>query len=114
MPYDKRLTALARENRKNPTPAEQKMWREILSRHQLADYKFTRQKPIENFIVDFYCAELRWVIETDGDSHMEQVEYDERRTALLQQHGLTIIRYDNRDVLNNIEGVYADLVARLK
>jgi very-short-patch-repair endonuclease len=112
--YDKKLTELARKNRKNPTPAEQKMWREILSRHQFSDYKFTRQKPINNFIVDFYCAKLSWVIEIDGDSHAEQIEYDERRTALLQLHGLTIIRYDNRDVLNNIDGVYADLVDRLK
>jgi very-short-patch-repair endonuclease len=112
--YDKKLTELVRKNRKNTTPAEQKMWREILSRHQFSDYKFTRQKPINNFIVDFYCAKLSWVIEIDGDSHAEQIEYDERRTALLQLHGLTIIRYDNRDVLNNIDGVYADLVDRLK
>lgn len=114
LPYDKKLTVLARENRKNPTPAEQKMWREILSRHQFSNYKFTRQKPINNFIVDFYCAELSWAIEIDGDSHAVQIEYDERRTALLQLHGLTIFRYDNRDVLNNIDGIYADLIERLK
>ena len=113
LPYDKKLTALARKNRKNPTFAEQKIWLEVLSRRQFSAYKFLRQKPIEHFIVDFYCAELRWVIEIDGDSHAEQVEYDENRTSLLQQHGLTMIRYANRDVLNNIEGVYDDLVKRL-
>ena len=113
LPYDKNLTALARENRKNPTPAELKMWREVLSRRQFESYKFLRQKPIESFIVDFYCAELAWVIEIDGDSHAEQQGYDERRSALLQQHGLTVIRYDNRDVLSNITGVYDDLVRRL-
>jgi very-short-patch-repair endonuclease len=113
LPYDKKLTALARENRKNPTPAEQKMWLEILSRRRFLEYKFLRQKPIEHFIVDFYCAELGWVIEIDGDSHAEQTAYDDKRTSLLQQHGLVVIRYDNRDVLNNIEGVYNDLLKRL-
>jgi very-short-patch-repair endonuclease len=113
LPYDKRLTALARENRKNPTPAESKVWFEILSRHQFAEYKFTRQKPIEHFIVDFYCAKLGWVIEIDGDSHAMQPSYDERRTVLLQQHGLSVIRYDNGEVLNNIAGVHDDLIRRL-
>jgi very-short-patch-repair endonuclease len=113
LPYDKELTLLARENRQNPAPAEQKMWREIFSRRQFSGYKFLRQKPIEHFIVDFYCAELAWVIEIDGDSHAEQARYDERRTTVLQQYGLTVIRYDNHDVLNNITGVYDDLVGRL-
>jgi very-short-patch-repair endonuclease len=113
LPYDKQLVLLARENRKNPTPAEQKIWFEVLSRRQFADYKFTRQKPIAHFIVDFYCAELRWVIEIDGDSHTEQVAYDTQRTVVLEQFGLTVIRYDNREVLNNITGVYDDLVRRL-
>ena len=113
LPYDKKLTVLARENRKNPSSAEQKMWFEVLCRRQFSAYKFLRQKPIEHFIVDFYCAKLGWVIEIDGDSHVEQTGYDERRTSLLQQHGLTVIRYDNRDVLNNIAGIYDDLVRRL-
>ena len=113
LPYDKKLIAFARENRKNATPAEQKMWFEVLCRRRFADYKFTRQKPIGNFIVDFYCAELRWVIEIDGDSHAEQAVYDESRTTLLQKSGLTVIRYDNRDVLNNIAGIYDDLMGRL-
>jgi len=113
LPYDKKLTALARENRKTPTLAEQKMWHEVLSRRQFAAYKFLRQKPIEHFIVDFYCAKLGWVIEIDGDSHAEQRGYDENRTVLLQRHRLTVIRYDNRDVLSNIAGVYDDLAGRL-
>jgi very-short-patch-repair endonuclease len=113
LPYDKKLTALAREDRKNPSPAEQKMWLEILSHRRFFDYKFLRQKPIEHFVVDFYCAELGWVIEIDGDSHAEQTDYDDKRTSLQQRRGLTVIRYGNRDVLNNIEGVYDDLVKRL-
>ena len=113
LPYDKKLTALARENRKNPTSAEQKMWLEVLSRRQFSAYKFLRQKPIEHFIVDFYCAKLGWVVEIDGDSHAEQKGYDEKRSVFLQGHGLTVIRYENRDVLNNIAGVYDDLARRL-
>jgi very-short-patch-repair endonuclease len=113
LPYEKKLTALARENRKNPTAAELKIWREILSRRQFSAYKFLRQKPIEHFIVDFYCAQLRWVIEIDGDSHVAQQCYDEQRSALLRQHGLTVIRYDNREVINNLAGVYDDLVRRI-
>lgn len=89
------------------------MWREVLSRRQFSSYKFLRQKPIENFIVDFYCAELRWVIEIDGDSHAEQPEYDERRTVWLQQHRLQVMRYDNHDVMSNIAGLYDDLARRL-
>lgn len=113
LPYDRNLIPLARENRKNPTPAEQKIWFEVLSRRQFAAYKFLRQKPIEHFIVDFYCAKLGWVIEIDGDSHAEQTGYDEMRSATLQRHGLVVIRYHNRDVLNNIAGVHDDLLRRL-
>lgn len=89
------------------------MWFEVLSRRQFAACKFLRQKPIGCFIVDFYCAKLGWVIEIDGDSHAGQIGYDESRTALLQQYDLIVIRYDNRDVLNNIAGVYDDLARRL-
>lgn len=113
LPYDHKLTDLARENRKHPTVAEQRIWFEVLRNQQFSAYKFLRQKPIDQFIVDFYCAELRWVIEIDGDSHAEQARCDENRTALLQQYGLTVIRYDNRDVLSNIAGIYDDLMGRL-
>ena len=89
------------------------MWKEVFSRRQFASYKFLRQKPIEHFIVDFYCAELGWVIEIDGDSHAEQTKYDEARSALLRQHGLTVFRYENREVMDNISGVYDDLAARV-
>jgi very-short-patch-repair endonuclease len=109
LPYNKQLTALARENRSNPTKAETKIWQEVLRMRQFAKYKFLRQKPIGGYIVDFYCSELRLVIEIDGDSHAEAVEYDEERTNLLNSLGLHVIRYSNDDVLRNIEGVYDDL-----
>jgi len=107
LPYNPKLTELARANRKNPTAAERKIWNEVLRLRQFADYKFLRQKPIDEFIVDFYCSSLKLVIEIDGDSHAEAVEYDAARTWILSGHGLT--RYTNHDVLHNISGVYDDL-----
>jgi very-short-patch-repair endonuclease len=109
LPYNKNLTSLARQNRRNPTPAESKIWREILRMRQFAHYKFLRQKPLGGYIVDFYCAELRLVIEIDGDSHAEQVAYDEERTRFLNALGLQIVRFTNDEVLHNIEGVYDNL-----
>jgi len=113
IPYDPKLTALARANRNIPTPAEQKNWYEVLRGRQFPAYKFLRQKPIAGFIVDFYCASLRWVIEIDGDSHAENPAYDIERTQVLQRYGLTVIRYTNHDVMHNISGVYDDLAGRL-
>jgi len=110
LPYNSKLTELARANRKNPTAAEQKIWNEVLRLCQFADYKFLRQKPIDEFIVDFYCSSLRLVIEIDGDSHAEAVKYDAARTRILSNHGLKLIRYTNNDALHNISGVYDDLV----
>jgi very-short-patch-repair endonuclease len=112
LPYNPKLTALARANRKNPTPAEQKIWFDILRSRQFAAYKFLRQKPIDRFIVDFYCSALRWVIEIDGDSHAENPAYDINRTQILQGHKLTVTRYTNHEVMQNIGGVYDDM-ARL-
>jgi very-short-patch-repair endonuclease len=80
---------------------------------QFSNYKFLRQKPIDNYIVDFYCSELRLVIEIDGDSHTASVEYDAERTKLLEAFGLTVIRYTNDEVLRNIAGVYEDLRQRI-
>ena len=112
--YDKRLTALARENRKNQTPAENLIWQKVLRSKQLEHYKFHRQKPIGPYVVDFYCAELRLVIEIDGDSHAEQIDYDTQRTAFLESRGLRVIRYANRDILSNLASIYEDLQTKLE
>jgi very-short-patch-repair endonuclease len=109
LPYNKNLTTLARKNRSNPTKAETRIWQEVLRMRQFAHYKFLRQKPISGYIVDFYCSELGLVIEIDGDSHAETVEYDLERTRFLNALGLQVIRYTNDEILHNIEGVYDDL-----
>ncbi len=114
IPYNQSLTEKARENRKNPTQAENKLWSDVLQNKQFADLKFTRQKPLDEYIVDFYCSELMLAIEIDGDSHAEQVEYDQNRTLKLNQLGIEVIRYTNKDVMTNLNGVYSDLLKKIK
>lgn len=112
--YDQRLTAFARANRQQPTPAENLIWQKVLRNRQLCGHKFLRQKPLGPYVVDFYCAELQLVIEIDGDSHAEQQDYDAQRTTFLESHGLRVLRYANRDILNNLPGVYAHLQQQLE
>ncbi len=114
LPYNKTLTALARANRRNPTKAKSRMWNEVLRMRMLSDYKFLRQKPLGGYIVDFYCSELRLVIEIDVDSHAGAVEYDMARTEALNSLGLTVVRYTNQDVMNNIDVIAADLIRRIR
>ena len=66
IPYNKSLTRRSRENRKNPTPAEKKLWCEVLQGKRFEHLKFVRQKPLDEYIVDFYCAALKVAIEVDG------------------------------------------------
>jgi ATP-dependent DNA helicase RecQ len=93
------ILARTREFRQPQTPAESKLWASLRNR-QLGDFKFRRQYLIDRFIVDFYCAACRLVIEIDGDSHAEQdqKEYDLARTAWLNEQGYHVIRFPNRDV----------------
>ena len=112
--YDKHLTAYARANRKEPTPAENLLWQKILRNRQFHGYKFLRQKPIGPFIADFYCAELNVIIEIDGDSHAEHTDYDARRTAFPKSRGLRVLRYANHDILSTLSGVYEHLQTQLE
>lgn len=109
VPYNTELTAKARENRKNGTAAEKKFWFEILKVEPFDKYKFSRQKPLLDYIVDFYCSKLKLVIEIDGDTHAERENIDKLRTEKLNRYDIQIIRYYNEDVLTNIEAVYEDL-----
>ncbi len=103
LPYNPQLTERAREMRKNPTLAERKLW------GYLRDFpvKMWRQKPINNFIVDFYCPKLKLVIEVDGDSHytQEKLVYDQERTRILEGYGLRVIRFTNNEVLSDFDEV---------
>ncbi|MGC2064168.1 MAG: endonuclease domain-containing protein [Thermodesulfovibrionales bacterium] len=114
LPYNKALTELARKNRRNPSKAENRIWNDVLRMRNFSQHKFLRQKPIAGYIVDFYCAELCLVIEIDGDSHAETIEYDAERTKVLNALGLSVVRYSNYDVLENIEGVCKDLLSQIQ
>ena len=76
-----------------------------LRNRQLNGLKFRRQHPIDRFIIDFYCDEAKLCIEVDGDSHAEQIEYDQARIAYLNELGYTVIRFINREVFNQCEAV---------
>jgi len=115
IPYDKNLVSRARELRREATQAEKLFWDKILKNKKLLDLKFTRQKPIDCFIVDFYCASLGLVIEVDGKVHtFQQARDSERNNLLTQKFGLKIVRYKNDEVLNNTEKVVEDLIEKIK
>lgn len=107
--YLKELKGLSRKNRKNPTESEEKIWREVLMKRKTG-YKFLRQKPINQFILDFYCSELNFAIEIDGDSHNIRKSYDEARDLFLKQVGIKTIRFTNDEVLNNIDEVRKKII----
>jgi len=101
--YFEDLRQLSKNNRKNPTESEKLFWK-ILSYKKL-NLKFTRQKPIGRFILDFYCSKLLLAIEIDGGSHNKEENYDEGRDLYLEQRGIKTIRFKNEEILNNLEEV---------
>lgn len=111
--YNRSNIDSAREMRKTPTPAEEKMWQEVL-RHRPWWYKFTRQKPIWSFILDFYCAKLWLAIELDGEGHKKNREYDKQRTSFLSSKWILVIRYRNNDIIKNIDNAYKELLDYIK
>ena len=105
-PYNKNLKLPSHDLRNNMTDAEQLLWRK-LRRKQILGLQFYRQKPILNFIVDFYCPAANLVIECDGGQHYtaEGLEADRARDQALAQLGLNVLRFDNRQILTEIDGV---------
>ncbi len=104
--YSKKLKIFPRRLRKNMTDAELILW-SPLRRKQITGLQFYRQKPIGKHIVDFYCYAASLVIEVDGGQHYsdEGKSQDEERTRQLCKKGLTVLRFSNLDVLQNLEGV---------
>ncbi|BBL58979.1 endonuclease domain-containing protein [Methylomonas koyamae] len=98
------LTSNARSLRKTQTDAEHLLWRHLRNR-QLCGQKFRRQFPIDSFIVDFVCLEVKLIVELDGGQHAKQIEYDEKRTEQLQKRGFKVTRFWNNDVFQNTSGV---------
>lgn len=106
LPYDRRLKSNSRSLRSNMTDAEQKLWQR-LRRKQINGWQFYRQKPLGNYIVDFYCAAAHLVVEIDGSQHYEpeQQQSDRERDEYLTGLGLRVLRFDNRQVLLETEAV---------
>jgi len=109
LPYREDLKEKAIELRQKITKAEKKIWYDVLSNKKINNFKFLKQKPILDYIVDFYCAELGLIIEIDDRSHNDKIEYDEKRTERLEELGLKFIRYSNMQIYENLEEVYEDL-----
>jgi very-short-patch-repair endonuclease len=94
----------ARELRKHMTEVERTLWRHLRLR-QFGGFKFRRQHPIGQYIVDFVCLEKRLIVEVDGGQHSEQVRYDTERTAWLESQGFSLLRFWNNQVLEETEAV---------
>ena len=104
--YDQRLKTRARSLPTNPTDAELGLWHG-LGKRPILGIQFYRQKPIGNYIVDFYAPPAKLILELDGSQHLQvgQGIYDARRTAYLEQQGLKVLRFDDRQVLLQTEAV---------
>lgn len=109
--YNKGLKQYARELRKNMTEAETKLWYAIRKK-QIEGYQFYRQKIIGNYIVDFYCPRARIIVEVDGSQHYlgEKLGSDKKRDEFLRRLGFKVLRYNDIDVLGNIEGVFENIL----
>ena len=110
---NKKLNSSAKILRKNMTPEEKHLWYDFLRSYPV---QFNRQKVIGNYIVDFYCKKANIVIEIDGAQHYENnaVEYDKERTEYLNNVGIEVVRFVNKDINRNFENTckYIDFVVK--
>jgi len=109
------LFSLALHMRKNPTEAETAMWK-MLRKFRQSGFPFRRQHPIEFYIADFYCHNLRLVIEVDGEIHTEkQIQsHDEGRTGELERFGIKVLRFTNNQILHESDLVVEKINATIK
>jgi very-short-patch-repair endonuclease len=94
----------AQDLRKNMTVAEKKLWNQLRQR-QLGGFRFRRQVPFGNYIVDFACFEPKVIIELDGSQHAQQINYDVKRTKYLEMLGYKVLRFWNNEVISEIDAV---------
>jgi very-short-patch-repair endonuclease len=104
LPYSSELKKRARELRKAGNLSEALFWQQV-KRKQFCGLDFDRQKVIGRYIVDFYCASLKLIIEIDGDSHNNKEKYDDERNSFLERFGLRVIHIDDKDIKRNLDGV---------
>ncbi|MDX1950099.1 MAG: class I tRNA ligase family protein [Rickettsiales bacterium] len=105
----------AKELRKNQTDVEKKLWN-ALRKDQLEGYSFRRQHPVGDYITDFACIEKKLIVELDGGQHNEDsaIEYDNKRTAFLEQAGFRVLRFWNFEVNENLEGIIETILSYLQ
>ena len=96
------------ELRRESTPAEQRLWSRI--RNDQLGVTFRRQHAIGNYIPDFCCPKAKLIIELDGSQHLDQVEYDAKRTNYLESRGYKVIRFWNNEVMKDIDGVIRAII----
>ncbi len=109
--YNHNLNSFSRANRHAGNLSEALLWNELKQRK--LGYDFTKQKPIGNYIVDFYCKELKLVIEVDGWTHDNKVEYDEERDQYLGSLGMRVLHIEDMDVKRDMSGVIEWIRANL-
>ena len=112
-PYRQRNVPLASELRQNMTKYEKKLWFQFL---RTCPVRFQRQKPIGSYIVDFYCAKAKLVIELDGSGHFEEAQeaYDKYRTAYLKRMGISELRYTNLQIAHEFRNVCEDIYRHIE
>ena len=110
IPYNRNLKTLALKLRKNMTLSEVLLWNEIKQK-KMRGYDFDRQRPIDNFIVDFYCKDLMLAIEIDGSSHDTEEAYkkDIERQTRLETFGVRFLRFDDREVKFDMMNVLREI-----
>ena len=108
LPHNTHHLENARQLRKNMTAEERHLWYDFLRQYPA---KIMKQKPIGNYIVDFFCEAARLVIEIDGTQHFEEagLEADAKRTAYLESLGLMVVRYSNREINREFQAVCEDI-----
>ena len=111
--YLEQLRWAAKINRHKMTKAESKIWYEFLKNRPM-DYKFTRQKPLDRFILDFYCSELLLVIEIDGGYHIKKQEQDLKRDKFLNCLNIKTIRFKNEEILNELNKVKSEMINNIQ
>ena len=113
IPYNKKLVKNAQTLRKNMTKEEKRIWYDFLKK---LPFTVKRQHNIENYIVDFYIPKKKIVIEIDGLQHTDPDEQlkDRLRTDALQQWGITVLRYSNKDINKNFYSVVNDIIDKLE
>jgi len=112
LPTTQQASIKAKQLRQSMTPAEALLWAKV--RNNQLGVKFRRQTPIGHYIADFYCHELKLIIELDGHHHQEQVEYDHIRTDYFQAQGITLMRFWNEALSLNIEVVISEIMNKIK